>query len=61
MSDRAGGRDSRRAETPSDEDQDDDSDAGTQGGTPAASPDSMGGVRTGEAKAAINREVDPPA
>jgi hypothetical protein len=61
MSDHAGERDSRRAEAPSDKDPDSDSEADVNVDAPAAIPDSMGGVRTGEAKAAINREVDPPA
>jgi hypothetical protein len=59
MSDHASGDDSRREEAPSDEDQDDASEGGTR--VPTPSPDSKEGIPTGEAKAAINREVDPPA
>ena len=61
MSDHTGGSDSPRTEAPSDEDHNDDSEGGIDRVAAAASPDSMGGVRTGEAKAAINREADPPA
>ena len=60
MTAHAGG-DSRRSESPSDTDQNDHSEADVLVGDPAASPDLMGGVRTGEAKAAINQELDPPA
>jgi hypothetical protein len=60
MSDQTGGSDPRRADTASDEDRNDASDAGTRTDAPTG-PDSKEGVRTGESKAAINREVDPPA
>ncbi len=61
MSAHTHGSNSPNAEAPSDKDQNDDSESGARVGEPASSSDSMGGVRTGNAKAAINREVDPPA
>ena len=60
MSDHPDRSSPHEAETPPDNDLNDEPEVDVNEGAPQSNPDSTGGVRTGEEKAAHNREVDPP-